>query len=80
MILVVILVLYAIGSVLEAFEEISMVLSPFLTSSIGTVLTVIVTAFITYRWYRTRRSVERGSWKCLSIELRSMLSVKPKKK
>ena len=60
MILVVILVLYAIGSVLEAFEEISMVLSPFLTSSIGTVLTVIVTAFITYRWYRTRHSVERG--------------------
>ena len=60
MILVVILVLYAIGSVLEAFEEISMVLSPFLTSSIGTVLTVIVTAFITYRWYRMRRSVERG--------------------
>ena len=60
MILVVILVLYAIGSVLEAFEEISMVLSPFLTSSIGTILTVIVTAFITYRWHRTRRSVERG--------------------
>lgn len=60
MILVVILVLYVIGSVLEAFEEISMVLSPFLTSSIGTVLTVIVTAFIAYRWYRSRHTIERG--------------------
>lgn len=60
MIFVVILALYAIGSVLEAFEEISMVLSPFLASNVGTVLTVIVTAFITYRWYRARHSVERG--------------------
>ena len=60
MILAVILALYAIGSVLEAFEKISMAFSPILTSNVGTVLTVIVTAFNTYRWYRASHRAERG--------------------
>ena len=56
MILAVIIVLYLLSSVFEAFEEISATIAPVMNSGVGMAITVIVTAYITYRWYRARHS------------------------
>ena len=56
----VLIALCGIASIFEALEEISVELAPFLNSDAGMLITIAVTALITYRWYRNRHSVERG--------------------
>ena len=48
--------LYLFASMMEALEEISAVVAPVMHSGVGILLTIAVTAFVTYRWYRARHS------------------------
>ena len=48
------LVLFALSSVCEALEEITYVIAPVMRSVPGILVTVAVTAYVTYRWYRAR--------------------------
>ena len=48
--------IYGIASIMEAFEAVSAVIAPIMTSNIGILVTVAVTAWITFGWYRARHS------------------------
>ena len=48
------LVMFVLASVCEALEEITYVIAPVMHSSAGILITVAVTAYVTYRWYRAR--------------------------
>ena len=60
MIFVFLIALYGIASIFEVFEEITAELVPFLNSEAGMLITIAVTAYMSYRWYRNRHHVERG--------------------
>ena len=50
------IVLFVISSVCDALEEITCVIAPMARSSMGILITIAVTAYVTYRWYRARHS------------------------
>ena len=50
------LVMFVLASVCEALEEISYVIARVMHSRAGILITVAVTAYVTYRWYRARHS------------------------
>ena len=50
------LVMFVLASVCEALEEITYVIAPVMHSSAGILITVAVTAYVTYHWYRARHS------------------------
>ena len=58
--IVLLIALYVLASVFEALDEIVAVLAPVMNSGIGMVVTVAVTAYVTYRWYMKRRRAERN--------------------
>ena len=60
MIIVFLTSLYCIDLIFEAFEYIAAELAPFLNSEAGTLITAAAAAYLTFRWYRNRHSVERG--------------------
>ena len=49
-----IVVLYALGTFLEGIDILFTAIHAVMTSYSGTVITLIVVAFMTYRWYRAR--------------------------
>ena len=50
--------LYGLASLCEGLEILFDALHAVMTSYSGTVITVIVVAWMTYRWYRARHSVD----------------------
>ncbi len=60
MIIVLLIALYVLASLFESLDEITAVLAPVMNSGIGLVLTIAVTAYVTYRWYMNRHRAERS--------------------
>ena len=50
------LVMFVLASVCDVLEEITYVIAPVMHSRAGILITVAVTAYVTYRWYRARHS------------------------
>ena len=51
-----ILVCYVIASVCDVLEDITCVIYPVMHSGAGILITIAVTAYLTYRWYRARQT------------------------
>ena len=49
-------VMFVLASVCDVLEEITYVIAPVMHSSAGILITIAVTAWLTYRWYRARHS------------------------
>ncbi len=52
--IVICVLIYAVVSVSNVFDRISGIFAPFMESNAGILLTVAVSAFVAYRWYRAR--------------------------
>ena len=50
------LVMLVFSSVCDVLEEITYVIAPLARSTTGILITIAVSAFVTYRWYRARHS------------------------
>ena len=59
MIFAFLIALYGIGTLLEMLDVLFSATSAIMTSYSGTVITVVITAYLTYRWYRARQLVEK---------------------
>ena len=50
------LVMFVLATVCDVLEEITYVIAPVMHSRAGILITIVVTAYLTFRWYRARHS------------------------
>lgn len=58
MIFAFLIALYGIGTLLEMLDVLFSATSAIMTSYAGTAITIVITAYLTYRWYRARQMVD----------------------